>query len=85
MDEKQTNRITLDELARMVNEGFNDVARKTDVDRLETNMAAWFVKLESAIDKIPERVVERLMDWATLKAEHDRIKRILKEKLGAEV
>ncbi len=85
MDEKETNRTTIDELARMVTDGFNDVARKADVDRLETNMAAWFVTLEGAIEKIPERVVDRLMDWATLKMEHERMKKIIREQLHVEV
>jgi hypothetical protein len=52
MHEKLTNRITITDLAHMVNVGFEDTARKTDLDRLETNLAAMLVKTDDRLERM---------------------------------
>lgn len=84
MGEKD-QRITIEDLAGMIQRNFETVATKADLDRLETNVSAELVAIKGMIEKIPELVVDRLMDWASLKIEHDRIKKIIREKLGVEV
>ncbi len=48
MDEKQTQRITLDDLASMIERA---IAHKDDIDRLENHM----VRIEGKIDQLPTR------------------------------
>ena len=47
MEEKKTNRLTIDELGRMMQENF---ATKHDFDRLETNLAGMISKLPTRDD-----------------------------------
>ena len=78
-------RITIEDLAGMIQRNFETVATKADMDRLETNVSVEFVAIKNMIEKIPDLVVDRLMDWTSLKTEHDRMKKIIRKKLGVEV
>lgn len=84
MGEKDQH-ITIEDLAGMIQRNFEAVATRADLDRLETNVSAEFVAIKGMIEKIPELVVDHLMDWTSLKTEHDRMKKIIREKLGVEV
>jgi hypothetical protein len=63
--DKETTRVTVDDLARMIQES---VVHKPDIDRLESNLVAVLARLEQKVDALPERVADRIVDYANLKA-----------------
>lgn len=83
MDEKETNRITTDELGRMINAGFNDVARKADLTALRIHVDERFDEVVAILRLIPTR--DEFADFKTLKDQMGRVRSVLREKLGVEV
>jgi len=76
MDEKQTNRVTLDDLAAMVE---HNIAHKEDVDRLENHL----VRIEGMIEKLPTRA--EIAELLQLRQRIDEMGRNIREKLHVEV
>lgn len=77
MERKQTQRVTLDELAAMIQRNFQDVATKAQVERLETNTAAILVRIEEKIDGLPDRLIDKLTDRANILYRLDRVEKEL--------
>ena len=81
MDQKQTQRITLDELAAMVQRNFDTVATTAQLDRLEGNVA----KLLLLVEALPEKIADKLLDVAALQRQVTELRRVVREKLGVEL
>jgi hypothetical protein len=89
----KTNITTIDDLARMINEGFKSTATKEDVAALRTEMNEKFDSVETRLDHLDARVgrieadVHALRDEMVHRQEfHDALDRIkyIEQKLGIE-
>jgi hypothetical protein len=87
------NGTTIEELARMINEGFNNTATKEDVKGLEQRMNRRFEQIDSRLDNLDARVGRIEADIHELRGEivyrhefEDALVRIkyLEKKLGIE-
>lgn len=76
---------TIPELADAMHTGFREVrqdiaAVETKVDILQTQTN----ELTDRVGKVEVRISE-LLDYSTLKAEHERMKQVIRIKLGTEI
>jgi hypothetical protein len=89
----EDNTTTIDDLAKMINEGFKSTATKEDVAALRTEMNEKFDSVETRLDHLDARVGRIEADVHTLRDEmvhrqefHDALDRIkyIEKKLGIE-
>lgn len=91
-------KVTLEILAAMVNTGFTDVRAdlkdiRTGIKGVRTDIANHdqrYDDLAETVNKLPTRdemqqILERTYNLSVMKAEHDRMKKIIHEKLQVEV
>lgn len=76
MDDKQTQKVTLEDLASMIE---RNIAHKEDIDRLENHM----VKLVTMVERLPTR--DEMRELLQLRQRVDEIIRNVREKLHVEV
>jgi len=75
---KQSNKVTLESLARMVKHGFDAAASKDGMKTLEAKVDGIDTRLktvEAKIDKLPTR--SEMVDNATLKKQHEAMWKFL--------
>lgn len=84
MDEKQTNRVTLEELASMIE---RNIAHKEDIEKTQEQIFAHIDErhneLVELVKKIPTR--DEFADFKSLREQMSKVRTILREKLGVEV
>ena len=83
-DQPQNKKTTLDDLAAMMERGFNEV--RADIAAHDQK----FDELSETVNTLPtteevQAMIDRTYSMAVLKAEHDRMKDIIRKKLGIEV
>lgn len=72
-EDKYTQKITLDDLAGMIQRNFLTVFSKEDGDRMETNLAREPVKIQGMIEELPTRVAEKIIDFKNLSDRYERL------------
>ncbi|MEK7631130.1 MAG: hypothetical protein AAB417_03840 [Patescibacteria group bacterium] len=83
MDDKQTQKVTLDDLASMIE---RNIAHKEDIDRLENHMVGMDGKMNKMVEMIAQLPTrDEMRDLLSIRQRVDEIARNIREKLHVEV
>ncbi|MEK7576678.1 MAG: hypothetical protein AAB482_03200 [Patescibacteria group bacterium] len=84
MNDKQTQKVTLEDLAGMMQRQFEEFATKKDLSRLETNLAQILVKMNERLERMDFKLGQ-LTDLEHLRNRIELMARNIHDQLHVEV